>query len=530
MDSSSGSDLEVEVRSGPAPRKEDVGPIASGRECQAAVAEDAATEIEFVDLKGNEIKMPKRVLEVLEKAADFKEFRAKRKFRYLHLFSGDPDVLGEAVMEEGARNQIWVESVGLDRKSNDEIDLHEINTILKWKKEIEEDQWDGIHSGWPCGSFSMARWKPGGPPPVRSRDEIYGLGSNNARQQQEADRGTLAATRSVALMKLQCQRADARGAPRVATGENPPGTDGIEGSAWILPEVEMEAEEATRFGGSGQVGGKLGEEGMADMRRICKCPNWVKRQPLIGKELTEPAGQYPKKLVELAARKIIMAFKKTLNLEWWRYQMATKKASVTELHKSWLKNEDKKRKIAELSPMLLKEDGSRPQVPTSSSKIPKKEVKDRQDDFFLGGMRNPARAVSKMHRLSKTGMVIRRAWEKFWDWREVDAIKLAEDYGTQEAKFDENVLTDWREEILLALKATGEEEGVRLKDNFMFKSPLESRVWKAWIDTSGDPDTALKDWIEEGVPLGMNKVIPAATESFRQQWEKREERLTKHQS
>ncbi len=258
MDSSSGSDLEVEVRSGPAPRKEDVGPIASGRECQAAVAEDAATEIEFVDLKGNEIKMPKRVLEVLEKAADFKEFRAKRKFRYLHLFSGDPDVLGEAVMEEGARNQIWVESVGLDRKSNDEIDLHEINTILKWKKEIEEDQWDGIHSGWPCGSFSMARWKPGGPPPVRSRDEIYGLGSNNARQQQEADRGTLAATRSVALMKLQCQRADARGAPRVATGENPPGTDGIEGSAWILPEVEMEAEEATRFGGSGQVGRKAG--------------------------------------------------------------------------------------------------------------------------------------------------------------------------------------------------------------------------------------------------------------------------------
>ena len=155
--------------------------------------------------------------------------------------------------------------------------------------------------------------------------------------------------------------------------------------------------------------------------------------------------------------------------------MATKKANVTELQKSWLKNEDKKRKIAELSPMLLKEDGSRPQVPSSSSKLPKKEVKERQDDFFLGGMRNPARAVSKMHRLGKTGMVIRRAWEKFWDWREEAAIKLAEEYRTQEAKFDEDVLTDWREELLKALKAT-EEEGVRLKDNFMFKSPLQSRV------------------------------------------------------
>ena len=331
-------------------------------------------------------------------------------------------------------------------------------------------------------------------------------------------------------MKLQCRRADARGIPRVATGENPPGTDGIEGPAWILPEVvvdlrEMEAEEAvfntcafqegkTRWFKPGKWSGKLGDEGMADMRRICKCPNWVRHQPLIGKELTEPAGQYPKKLVELVARKIIMAFKKTLNLEWWRYQMATKKANVTELQRSWLKNEDKKRKIAELSPMLLKEDGNRPQAPTSSSKVPKKEVKERQDDFFLGGMRNPARAVARMHRLGKTGMVIyRRAWEKFWDYREEDAIKLAEDYGTQEAKFDEDVLLEWREEILKTFR-TAEEEGVRLKDNFMFKSPLQSRVWKAWIDASGDPDTALKDWIEEGVPLGMNKPIPSSNGVF----------------
>ncbi len=59
---------------------------------------------------------------------------------------------------------------------------NEIDTILKWKKEIEDDLWGGLHSGWPCGSFSVARWKPGGPPPVRSRDEIYGLSSNSSRQ------------------------------------------------------------------------------------------------------------------------------------------------------------------------------------------------------------------------------------------------------------------------------------------------------------------------------------------------------------
>ena len=377
--------------------------------------------------------------------------------------------------------------------------------------------------GWPCGSFSMARWKPGGPPPVRSRDEIYGLASNNAKQQSEADKGTLAATRSVALMKLQCARADARGVPRVATGENPPGTDGIEGSAWIFPEIvkdlrEMEAEEAVfntccfqegkiRWFKPGKWAGKLGEEGMADMRRVCKCPNWVTHQPLIGKDLTERAGQYPEKLVKL------VAFKRMLNLEWWRFQMAAKEASVTELQKGWLKNEDKKRKRVEMSPMLIAKDGEGQRLPSTSAKMSKKELKETQDNFYLGGMRNPALAVSKMRRLGKTGMVIRRAWEKFWEKYEDEAIKLAEDYGTKEAKYDENILKGWREKILEALRAE-EEEGVRLKDNFMFKSPLNVRVWKTWINASGDPDTALKDWIEEGVPLGMNKPIPPSNGIF----------------
>ena len=439
-------------------------------------------------------------------------------------------MLSEAIVEEGKKNRLRVECKGLDRKSDKEIDLHETDTITKWKEEIEGDLWDGLRSGWLCGSFSMARWKPGGPPPVRSRDEIYGMATNNVKQQQEADRGTLAATRSVALMKLQCARADARGVPRVATGENPPGTDGmIEGSAWLLPEVdrdlrEMEADEAVfntcafqdgkvRWYKPGKWAGKLGDEGMADMRKICKCPNWVRHQALVGKELTEPAGQYPPRLVQMVAVKIIQPFKKMLNLEWWRYQLATKTANVTELQKGWLKNEDRKRKRAEITPMLIAKDGEEQKMPATTAAESKKEVKEKQDDFHLGGMRNPAIAVSKMNRLAKTGMRVRRAWEKFWKENEDEACRLAEDYGTPEAKYDLGILTAWREK-LLAVLGSEEEEGVRLKDNFMFKSPLRSNVWKAWINASGDPDTALKDWIEEGVPLGMNKPIPLSNGIF----------------
>ena len=49
------------------------------------------------------------------------------------------------------------------------------------------DTIDGYHAGFPCGSFSMVRNKPGGPPPVRSREFPSGLPTNDNRPQQEAD-------------------------------------------------------------------------------------------------------------------------------------------------------------------------------------------------------------------------------------------------------------------------------------------------------------------------------------------------------
>ena len=56
--------------------------------------------------------------------------------------------------------------------------------------------------GPPCGIFSAARWNFAGPvPPVRSKIEIYGLASNDAKLQRQADEGMLLARESCALMK-----------------------------------------------------------------------------------------------------------------------------------------------------------------------------------------------------------------------------------------------------------------------------------------------------------------------------------------
>ena len=63
------------------------------------------------------------------------------------------------------------------------------------KEDVAKGEWDYIHSGFPCGSFSMARHHkvPGEAEAVRDKkkyEKLYGLPGNSALQQREADKGT----------------------------------------------------------------------------------------------------------------------------------------------------------------------------------------------------------------------------------------------------------------------------------------------------------------------------------------------------
>eukprot|EP00435_Cladocopium_sp_Y103_P003941 s3474_g1.t1 len=153
------------------------------------------------------------------------------------------------------------------------------------------------HAGFPCGSFSMVRHRPGGPPPVRDLQNIYG-----------------------------CQRKR-----RVAwTIENPPGSETqAEGPAWKLPEVEnvinkfqcttawfnscaFQQRERVRWLKPAQFGGRLA--GLESLRRK---RNWLRdfrHESLLGKAKTFKAARYP---VASSWKLIIKACRATLNLEWW---------------------------------------------------------------------------------------------------------------------------------------------------------------------------------------------------------------------
>ena len=90
--------------------------------------------------------------------------------------------------------------------------------------------------GFPCSSFSRARFLLGGRPLVRNRQHLRGCPSNSRVQQLEAEKGTVLATRSAAMVRaVQLKK---RGLRCTATLENPadPGVDPYP-SAWLLPAL-----------------------------------------------------------------------------------------------------------------------------------------------------------------------------------------------------------------------------------------------------------------------------------------------------
>eukprot|EP00435_Cladocopium_sp_Y103_P011877 s4293_g3.t1 len=486
--------------------------------------------------------VPDRVAKALEKSKTFDEFRKARPFRYLHIFSGEKDQLGASIVEEAkkARLEVYVES--LDRKKDSDLNLVSHAVYDEIEKSVCGGEWDGLHSGFPCASFSRVRWRdsPEGALPVRSADHIYGLPRNTPSQQKEADDGTLMAVRSGWLHQKQVEASKRRAVPEISTLENPPGAEHT-GSAWDLPELQAviadtqsssvefntcayESKLKQRWYKPARWTGKL--ENLASLARVCKCPNWVQHVPVVGKRNTEAAGAYPEELTAIIAKKIVEAWKRILNLEWLRHQMKEKTSKINELQVKWLENEERRRKRvyeetgpsvtnpltkepkkAKFDSKALEANESEGEAMPSSSAFPsRKRIREEENDFAIGGMRNPAVSVSKLHQVEAVGKQIHEAWLEFVRENPI-ALEAAINYGSKEAKLHEDIVLKWRKRLekLLDVK---EPEGVTLREEIEFKSPLHQELWDAWGSAARDPEQCIGRWAREGAPLGMECNIP----------------------
>ena len=145
----------------------------------------------------------------------------RRMLDFPALFFGSTKFgLGEAISVVAARRGIKVRVINRDIL-RDGTDLLADEPFSSYFTAALNGHFDGFHSGFPCSSFSRARFRPGGPPPVRDRQHLRGRPSNSRVQQLEAEKGTLLATRSAAMVRAVESGGKKRGLQRTATLENP---------------------------------------------------------------------------------------------------------------------------------------------------------------------------------------------------------------------------------------------------------------------------------------------------------------------
>ena len=136
----------------------------------------------------------------------------------------------------------------------------------------------------------------------------------------------------------------------------------------------------------------------------------------------------------------------------------------------------------------------------------KKARKEKENQFYLGGMRNPDLAVNKLHMVKSVGNDIGRAWNHFIK-ENPEALKISEAYGGPNCEPHPEIGKLWTQTLEKILKAKDFEDVV-VKEEFEFNTPLNTKLWEAWIRASNDPECHVVEWARKAVPLGMNASIP----------------------
>ena len=168
-------------------------------------------------------ELPERIRDALNGAREFPEYQELRVFRFLHMVSGKEDVLGKCLKEMARKEGLQLEVCSLDKLGEGDVDLTKDHPFMELKEEAEASAFDAGHAGFPCNTFSRARWNMvnRGPPPVRSLQHIYGFPSNSPEEQRQADEGTLLASRSVEIIGTILKNQRRRRVPQAGTLETP---------------------------------------------------------------------------------------------------------------------------------------------------------------------------------------------------------------------------------------------------------------------------------------------------------------------
>ena len=137
----------------------------------------------------------------------------------------------EAYRKAGIPSGLEVEVEFVDLVNGREYDLSEQATAEKFETQLRNGEFAALIVSPPCDTFSIVRYQPGGPGPLRGPGdkERYGRKHLPPQEKERVRLGTLLALRGLALMQI----AHDKRIPWVC--ENPPEVHG-EGAVYMLEE------------------------------------------------------------------------------------------------------------------------------------------------------------------------------------------------------------------------------------------------------------------------------------------------------
>ena len=317
---------------------------------------------------------------------------------------------------------------------------------------------------------------------------------------------------------------------------------------------EEDVDLGTRHYKPQMVGGNL--IGIEALNKACPCGNRP-HEPIVGKERSQKSAAYPAAFCREYGKLAAQHFLKIAKAEFLEGRLVVmqnrinflkgaaadtfKEAmDVDEVTNTITKSDDYKRGLAwkektesERDKKKLKgeqaaEGGNREGgTPASSSqasssqdltwkgghgkhgmlKEPKAKAEVPKALVYLGGMRDPHRAVVKLPTLQNLGTKMWERWQRFRTTHP-KALEVAESYGTEVCEFNEEVVDLWRAELCDLWGA--DLPGVVLRPRGAYGTPVHHGMLAAWVRRSGDPDLHVPVWLKEGTPLGIEREIQCA--------------------
>ena len=377
-----------------------------------------------------------------------------------------------------------------------------------WEKVLADVRlglFDGVWVATPCGTFSPLRERRPGPKPLRSVQQIQGLGKDKLTpgEQKQVKEANILVSRSAAVCQAQGDRGKAFGLENPDHPQDKP-------SLWLMPSIQkLEARDDVNTVLFDQC--RTGLETVKPTKLLVKDLDLEELQGLRcnhppvdqvdaqGRTYKAPHGTTVQKWVKGPWGQMERASRSQ-----GEYTGEFSKIIAGAMHKAWKRAELKRDPLPWHAQQVIE----------ATVEVAPKQ-KEVENLHAIGGMRNPHLSIKRLPFTTQPGEKVRLLFLKAQElWPELRETAKGILTNGSPKPFQEEIVSLLRRTTLTLLGSDGNQRLRSARAN----TPISSSVLAEWGKATRDPDAGtLAAWLDNGAPMGFldpierNGIFPAAT-------------------